>query len=74
MVVWHYDDVEGQVGRGVEWAVAVQNLEALSILLECSYIVAGSLVGGGWVVKTLVGRGILGAVSLRRFGSKLHTG
>ncbi|KAL8907187.1 MAG: hypothetical protein Q9207_001553 [Kuettlingeria erythrocarpa] len=39
MVVWKYDDARGSVGRGVEWAVAVQNLEALRILLECGYSV-----------------------------------
>ena len=66
MVVWRYDDVEGQVGRGVEWAVAVQNLEALSILLECSYVVAGLLVGGGWLAKLAVGRLLSGAVGLGR--------
>ena len=66
MVVWRYDDVEGQVGRGVEWAVAVQNLEALSILLECSYVIAGLLVGGGWMAKIAVGRLLLGIVGLGR--------
>ena len=66
MVVWRYDDFESQVGRGVAWAVAVQNLEALSILLECSYLVAGLLVGGGWMAKIVVGRLLLGAVGLGR--------
>ncbi|KAL9116881.1 MAG: hypothetical protein Q9187_006590, partial [Circinaria calcarea] len=55
-----YDDVGGQVGRGVEWAVAVQNLEALRILLGCSYLVAGLLVAVGAASRWLVGSCILG--------------
>ncbi|KAL9024876.1 MAG: hypothetical protein Q9196_006194 [Gyalolechia fulgens] len=49
MVVWKYDDAGSSVGRGVEWAVAVQNLEALRILLECGYASAAGLVGAGWM-------------------------
>lgn len=64
MVVWKYDDVGGQVGRGVQWAVALQNLEALRILLGCSYLAAGSLVGVGTVARWLVGRVVLGAFGL----------
>ena len=49
---------------GVTWAVALQNLEALRILLGCGYVVAAGLVLAGgaakWVVRTL----ILGAVGL----------
>ncbi|KAL8789155.1 MAG: hypothetical protein Q9213_001262 [Squamulea squamosa] len=51
MVVWRYNDVGGSVGRGVEWAVAVQNLEALRILLECGYVGAACLVGAGWLAR-----------------------
>ncbi|KAL8769735.1 MAG: hypothetical protein Q9209_004351 [Squamulea sp. 1 TL-2023] len=64
MVVWKYNDVGGSVGRGVEWAVAVQNLEALRILLECGYVGAASLVGAGWLARWAVGRLILGFVGL----------
>lgn len=74
MVVWKYDDFkEGDegwnvggrvVGRGVEWAVAVQNLEAVRILLGGGYVSAAGLVGAGaasrWVVKAVV----LGVVGL----------
>ena len=70
MVVWRYDDVEGQVAQGVEWAVAVQNLEALSILLECSYIVASLMVGGGLTAKTIVGRVVLRLAGLSKVGTK----
>lgn len=64
MVVWRYNDVGGSVGRGVEWAVAVQNLEALRILLECGYLGAASLVGAGWVARWAIGRLTLGFVGL----------
>lgn len=52
------------VRRGVAWAVAVQNMEALRILLGCGYLTAlGSVVAGGavrWVVRSV----ILGGVGL----------
>lgn len=64
MVVWKYDDAGGSVGRGVEWAVAVQNLEALRILLECGYLGAAGLVGAGWMVRWAVARLTLGSVGL----------
>lgn len=64
MVVWIYDDAGGSVGRGVEWAVTVQNLEALRILLECGYVGAAGLVGAGWVVRWAVARSVLGFVGL----------
>ena len=64
MVVWRYDDVGGQVGRGVQWAVALQNLEALRILLGCSYIRAGALVGAGASARWFVQKLMLGAFGL----------
>ncbi|KAL8803703.1 MAG: hypothetical protein Q9182_003035 [Xanthomendoza sp. 2 TL-2023] len=64
MVVWRYNDVGGSVGRGVEWAVAVQNLEALRILLECGYLGAAALVGAGWLVRWAIARVIMGFVGL----------
>ncbi|KAI4176728.1 MAG: hypothetical protein LQ343_000821 [Gyalolechia ehrenbergii] len=64
MVVWKYDDAGGSVGRGVEGAVAVQNLEALRILLECGYAGAAGLVGAGWMVRWAVARLILGFIGL----------
>ncbi|MCJ1312779.1 sterol homeostasis protein [Agyrium rufum] len=64
MVVWKYEDTGGQVARGVEWAVAVQNLEALSILLGCSYLQAGALVAAGAAAKVFMGRLLLGLVGL----------
>ncbi|KAL9019701.1 MAG: hypothetical protein Q9185_003039 [Variospora sp. 1 TL-2023] len=64
MVVWKYDDAGGSVGRGVDWAVAVQNLEALRILLECGYLGAAGLVGAGWMARWAVARLTLGSVGL----------
>lgn len=66
MVVWKYDDAGGQLGHGVEWAIAAQNLEALRILLGCSYFGAGSLIAGGAAAKWTVGRVMLGLVGLGR--------
>ena len=64
MVVWKYDDAGGNVGRGVEWAVAVQNLEALRILLGCGYMGPAGLVAVGWVGRWVVARVVLGIVGL----------
>ena len=50
--------------RGVAWAVAVQNMEALRILLGCGYLTALGLVAAGGVVSWLVRSVILGAVGL----------
>jgi lipid intermediate transporter len=65
MVVWKYEDAGGQVARGVRWAVAVQNLEALRILLGVSYWKAGVLVLAGRAAEGLV-EGVL--LSLGRLG------
>ena len=54
MIVWKYDDAGGSVKKGVEWAVAVQNLEAIRILLGCGYVSAGVLVGAGWFASWVV--------------------
>jgi len=64
MVVWKYDDIGGQLWRGVEWAVALQNLEALRILLGCSYLGAGALVAVGAFARWFVGRVIMGIAGL----------
>ena len=66
MVVWKYLDAGGTVACGVEWAVMVQNLEALRILLECGYLGAAALVGTGWVSRWAAAWLILGFVGLRQ--------
>ena len=50
--------------QGVAWAVAVQNMEALRILLGCGYLTALGLVAAGVAVKWVVRSVILGAVGL----------
>lgn len=52
------------VRRGVAWAVAVQNMEALRILLGCGYLTALGLVAAGGAVRWVVRSVILGAVGL----------
>lgn len=52
------------VRRGVAWAVAVQNMEALRILLGCRYLTALGLVAAGGAVRWIVRNVILGAVGL----------
>lgn len=73
MVVWKYDGAENEsegwnvgksVGRGVEWAVAVQNLEALRILLGCGYLSAAGLVAAGAAARWIVAAVVLGVVGL----------
>ena len=73
MVVWKYDDAENEgdgwnvgksVGKGVDWAVAVQNLEALRILLGCGYVSAAGLVVSGAITRWVVAAVMLGAVGL----------
>jgi len=73
MVVWKYDDADNEsegwnvgrsVGRGVEWAVAVQNLEALRILLGSGYLSAAGLVAAGAAARWVVAVVVLGVVGL----------
>ncbi|MCJ1277800.1 sterol homeostasis protein [Puttea exsequens] len=52
------------VRRGVSWAVAVQNVEALRILLGCGYLSACGLVGAGGAVRWVVGGVVRRAVGL----------
>ena len=52
------------VRRGVAWAVAVQNMEALRILLGCGYLIAFGLVAAGEMVRWVVRCVILEAVGL----------
>lgn len=56
------------VRRGVSWAVAVQNLEALRILLGCGYLGAGGVVAAGAAVRWIVRTAILGVAGLGEGG------
>ncbi|KAL8796409.1 MAG: hypothetical protein Q9195_001316 [Heterodermia aff. obscurata] len=73
MVVWKYDGAENEreewnvgksVGRGVEWAVALQNLEALRILLGCGYLSAAGLVAAGAIARWIAAAVVLGGFGL----------
>jgi len=48
----------------VSWAVIVNNIAALEILMDCGYVRAGVLVGIGAGLRTAVGWGILRAAGL----------
>ncbi len=67
MVIWAYD--VPAAARSVGWAVVVNNVEALSILLDCGYGAAGVLAAAGAAVRWGVARVILGAVGLEGEGS-----
>ena len=56
------------VRRGVAWAVAVQNMEALRILLGCGYLGASGAVAAGAAVRWTVRAAILGVAGLGEAG------
>jgi len=62
MVIWKYDIPAA--ARSVGWAVVVNNVEALRILLDTDYVRAAALAGAGAVVRAIASRGILLAVGL----------
>lgn len=62
MVIWDYD--VPAAARSVGWAVVLNNVEALNILLDCGYGVAGLLAGAGAAVRWVVARTVLGWVGL----------
>ncbi|KAI9779238.1 MAG: sterol homeostasis protein [Geoglossum umbratile] len=62
MVIWDYDIPAA--ARSVGWAVVVNNIEALNILLDCGYVMAAVLAGGGALVRYAAGWVILRAMGL----------
>ncbi|KAK0672267.1 Arv1-like family-domain-containing protein [Cercophora samala] len=62
MVVWEYD--VPAAARSLGWAVVVNNVEALKILLDCSYGVAAFLAMAGALSRWAVGRAVLWAAGL----------
>ncbi len=62
MVIWDYDVPAAATSVG--WAVVVNNIEALNILLNCGYVSAGFLAGTGALVRLVTGWAILQAVGL----------
>ena len=66
MVIWDYD--VPAAAKSVGWAVVVNNVEALKILLDCGYPMAGLLAGTGALVRLATGWEILRAVGLQEAG------
>jgi hypothetical protein len=62
MVIWDYD--VPAAAKSVGWAVTVNNIEALNILLDCGYSKAAMLCGIGALCRALVGWAVLRAVGL----------
>ncbi|KAI9891266.1 MAG: sterol homeostasis protein [Vezdaea aestivalis] len=62
MVIWEYDIPAA--AKSVGWAVVVNNVEALRILLDCGYLTAGLLTAVGSLVRIAAGWVILSAVGL----------
>lgn len=62
MVIWEYD--VPAAARSLGWAVVANNVEALKILLDCGYGVAGFLATAGALSRWLVGRAVLWAAGL----------
>jgi hypothetical protein len=57
LIIWDYDLPSS--ATAVSWAVIVNNIAALEILMDCGYVRAGVLVSVGAGLRTLVGWGLL---------------
>jgi len=62
LLIWSYDLPSS--ASAVSWAVIINNVAALEILLNCGYGSAMLLAGLGAVCRALVGWGILRAVGV----------
>jgi len=62
MVIWKYDIPAA--ARSVGWAVVVNNVEALRILLNIDYFRAAALAACGALVRAVASQAILGAAGL----------
>lgn len=62
MVIWKYD--VPAAARSVGWAVVVNNVEALRILLNVDYFRAAALAGCGAVVRAIASHIILSGAGL----------
>lgn len=62
LIIWDYDLPSS--ATAVSWAVIVNNIAALEILMDCGYVRAGILVAVGAGIRTLVGWAILRAAGL----------
>ncbi|KAF2236971.1 Arv1-like protein, partial [Viridothelium virens] len=62
LLIWNYDLPSS--ASAVSWAVIINNVAALEILLDCGYVRAGMLLGVGAVARGCVGWAMLRAVGL----------
>lgn len=62
LIIWDYDLRSS--ATAVSWAVIVNNIAALGILLDCGYVRAGVLVGVGAAVRAGVAWGVLWGAGL----------
>jgi hypothetical protein len=69
MIIW-YDDVPA-AAKVVGWAVVINNVEALKILLGCGYVVASGLAVTGALVRWGVGKVVLLCIGLHDGGDLL---
>ncbi|KAJ4400241.1 hypothetical protein N0V91_008806 [Didymella pomorum] len=58
MIIWDYDLPSS--ATAVSWAVIVNNVAALEILMDCGYVRAGVLVGVGTGLRWVVARSLVG--------------
>lgn len=63
LIIWDYDLPSS--ASAVSWAVIVNNIAALEILMDCGYVRAAVLVGVGAAVRAVVGEVVLASVGLR---------
>lgn len=62
LIIWDYDLPSS--ATAVSWAVIVNNIAALEILMNCGYVRASILVGVGAGLRSAVGWGMLWAVGM----------
>jgi len=66
LIIWEYDLPSS--ASAVSWAVIVNNIAALEILMDCGYVRAGFLVAVGASVRAVVAGMVLKAVGLAGSG------
>jgi hypothetical protein len=63
LIVWEYD--LPSAASAVSWAVIVNNIAAIEILMDCGFMRAGLLVFLGAICRALVGWAVLSVVGLQ---------
>lgn len=69
LIVWEYD--LPSAASAVSWAVIVNNIAAVEILMDCGYLRAAFLVIVGAVCRAIVGWSVLSVVGLQEKGWRL---